>query len=170
MISVQDMRELIAGLSERADRGDEDAAIQLNQVAANVSPDLLLRANEMPPILHFEVVPPRCEPEAVAPVQGETLGDILSGLLATDPASPSPWDTIEAAANAIAAHYALPLDDVWSVIIDLEIETLNETGAECFGRALERPLGFAILGLSVAIAILGEAAARAHPVLRLDYH
>lgn len=100
-----------------------------------------------------------------------SLGEILSAsLAAAEQEGALDWTVMDAAADLIAAHYHFDPNEVWGVLVELEIETERDTGLANFGHLLERPVGFASLGLNVAHRLLDEADANALPLICLRYH
>lgn len=139
-------------------------------MAARLLPDTLGGVGLMPEEITTFVLFDDPPEQAAALPSKETLGEILSALFKQQPQSePDEWQVIEAVIDLISEHYGFNRDLVWGAVFDLHSELEAETGQALFGRALERPPGFATLGLRVAQKLLGEEADEM-PLLFMSYH
>lgn len=169
MIPVPD---LLALLAEQADNGDEDAAIQLNALALQYSPEVLLSARNAFPaaVDHSPPVITRTAPVPVITAVFEpTLGDLLASCFAQTQAD-NEWALFEAATDMIANHYRLSRDAVFDAMLELELKHMEDGGGSLASGPLAEPDGFSKIGLEVARMLMIEADANALPLLTMTIH
>lgn len=164
---------LLALLAERADNGDEDAALQLNAMALNYPPEVLLAARQMVPTsAEMAHCAPAYTQAAPPPITTPTLGDILGEALAQAgaPQAGHDWELFEAATDIIANHYRLSRDAVFDALLELELTGMEAGGEPFASGALAASDGFSKIGLKVAQMLMIEADANALPLLTMTIH
>lgn len=125
--------------------------------------------SDWPPIVLQELEPDCPEPPPLR--RSYPLGEALKAALSddfTDEHSEA-WALIDAAVELIAEHYLFDRDLVFQTVCELEDEIEAEEGVANFGRLLERPWGFTVLGIRVAQKLLGDEGDGV-PSLLLSYH
>lgn len=78
------------------------------------------------------------------------------------------WEAMDAAIALIARHYSFDEHAVWCAVWDMADDIEEKTGLPALGRTLERPLGWAALGIMAAMKITGLPAASLPEPLWLD--